>query len=105
MDGEVRAELDRLHDEEKRQNHRLENCERKLADITDLTVAVKELALNSKYTKEKVEAIDQRLESIEKEPSEAAKDARATIRRSVITFLAGALLMGAAWLIANHGGI
>lgn len=105
MDGEVRAELDRIHDEETRQNHRLEALETKQNDIADLTISVKELAISSKYTAQKVENIDTRLASIEKEPIQTIKEAKATAIKTVVAFALGIALTAFMWLISNHGGI
>lgn len=103
MDGEIRSELDRIHDEDERQNKRLEILEAKQNDIADLTISVKELAINSKYTAKKVENIDARLDSIEKEPIRTVQEVKATTIKTAVAFALGILLSAIYWLVINHG--
>lgn len=105
MDGEIRAEFDRIHDEDKRQNVRIASLEEGQKNLADLTLSVKELAINTKFMAEKVNKIDTRLAKIEAEPAEAVKDAKATAIRTAIAFIAGAFCVALGWLFVNHGGL
>ena len=49
MDETVRAELERIHDEDKRQNKRLDAVEESVKEIHDISRAVDRLATNMEH--------------------------------------------------------
>ena len=82
----------RIEAEEDRQNHRLNNLEDTMRQLTDLTVAVREMATSMQGMKETLERQGQRLEVIEKEPADNWKKAVWLIVAAVIGFGIHALL-------------
>lgn len=112
MDGEVKARFENVDAEFKRVNHRLEDLEQDRKEMRELVGSVKELALNSKYTKEKIEGmsdqisgIDTRLENIEKKPLSVLDTAKSSAIGVVVAFIVGVLLSAAVWAIKNGGGL
>lgn len=82
----------RIEAEEQRQNHRLNNLEDTMRQLTDLTVAVREMATNMAAMKDTLEAQGKRLEEIEKEPADNWRKAIWIIIAAVIGFGIHALL-------------
>ena len=63
--GEHNEFVRRIEEEEARQNHRISILEQSLREITDLTLTVKELAVNMKHMATEQEKQGKRLEAIE----------------------------------------
>lgn len=82
----------RIEAEEQRQNHRLNDLEATLHQLTDLTVAVKEMAVSMSAMKDTLEAQGKRLEEIEKEPAQNWKKAVWIVVAAAIGFGIHALL-------------
>lgn len=84
-----RAEYDermkRIDDENTRQNHRLQKLEDVVTNINELTVAVKELAVNMASMQRELEKQGKRLEAIEAEPADNWKHLIRTILTVVVT--------------------
>lgn len=68
MDEAIRAELQRLHDEEERQNNRLKELEMGIREIRDISISVGKLAVSVEAIAREVHKQGERLESIEKKP-------------------------------------
>lgn len=82
----------RIEAEEQRQNHRLNDLEATMHQLTDLTVAVKEMAVSMSAMKDTLEAQGKRLEEIEKEPAQNWKKAVWIVVAAAIGFGIHALL-------------
>lgn len=82
----------RIEAEEARQNHRLNNLEDSIKQLTDLTVAVREMATSMSAMKDSLEAQGKRLEAIEKEPGENWRKAVWIVVAAVVGFGIHALL-------------
>lgn len=82
----------RIEAEEQRQNHRLGALEDTMRQLTDLTVAVKEMAVSLSAMKDTLEAQGKRLEEIEKEPGQNWKKAVWLVVAAVVGFGIHALL-------------
>ena len=82
----------RIEAEEARQNHRLNNLEDTIKQLTDLTVAVREMATSMSAMKDSLEAQGKRLEMIEKEPGENWKKVVWLVIAAVVGFGIHALL-------------
>lgn len=68
----------------------------KVDNITDLTIAVKEIATEVKIMREEVTKLTNRVDNIEKEPAEDYKEIKRNVLKQVITFVVGAILSGIA---------
>lgn len=69
----METENQRLIDENNRQNKRLELVEESVHQISDLTISVKEMAVNMGDMLKELEKQGERLEKLEQEPAEAHK--------------------------------
>lgn len=68
----------------------------KVDNITELTIAVKEIAIEVKNMREEMTKLTNRVDQIEKEPGEEYKDLKKNVIKQVITFIVGAILSGIA---------
>ena len=71
----------------------------KVDNITELTIAVKEIAIEVKNMREEMTKLTTRVDQIEKEPAEEYKDIKKNVAKQVITFIVGAILSGIAVFI------
>ena len=69
----METENQRLIDENNRQNKRLELVEESVHQISDLTISVKEMAVNMGDMLKELEKQGERLEKLEQEPAQAHK--------------------------------
>ena len=69
--------------------HRLDELKRDVSDIHRLTVSVELIARRTEETADRVASIDRRLETVEKEPAEAAKYLRRTVIACLVSAAAG----------------
>ena len=73
----------------------------KVDNITDLTIAVKEIATEVKIMREEMTKLTTRVDQIENEPGEEYKEIKKNLIKQIVTFIAGAILSGIAVFIAN----
>lgn len=66
MDEATREAFERIHDEDKRQNRRLDELERVTKTLQEITSSVQELALNMKHMAEEQAKQGQKLDQLEK---------------------------------------
>lgn len=101
MDEAVKAEIERLHDEDRRQNRRLELLEESVKSIQDLTVSVHMLAHDMKQMLEEQKEQGKRLDKLEQEPANAWKQVKTTIITAVVSTIAGGLATGLIFILAR----
>lgn len=77
----------------------IEKLNGKVDNITDLTIAVKEIATEVKIMREEVTKLTNRVDQIEKEPAEDYKEIKKNVVKQIITFVVGAILSGIAVFI------
>lgn len=77
----------------------IEKLNDKVDNITDLTIAVKEIATEVKIMREEMTKLTSRVDQIEKEPAEDYKEIKKNVVKQVITFVVGAILSGVAVFI------
>lgn len=77
----------------------IEKLNNKVDNITDLTIAVKEIATEVKIMREEVTKLTTRVDQIEKEPAEDYKEIKKNLVKQIITFVVGAILSGIAVFI------
>ena len=90
MDETVRAELERIHDEDRRQNKRLDALEEQGKILNDLAMSVQRLAIGVETLSGKQDEMNSRLEEIERRPATAWT----LMTRTIITTIAGAIAGG-----------
>lgn len=89
MDGETRAELDRVHDEDKRQNHRLDDLETKMLAVEQMNISMHELAINTNNIAQEMKKQGDRLEKLEKKPGESWNNVQNMVLSAVVSALCG----------------
>lgn len=75
----------RIDERIKRSEARIGQAEQDIKTLTDLTVAVKEMAISLQGVKDEMAKQGERLEKIEAEPADAWRDVKKTIITVIIT--------------------
>lgn len=101
MDEAVKVELQRLHDEEHRQNRRIELLEESVKSIQELTISVHTLAHDMKQMLEEQREQGNRLDQLEQEPADAWKRVKTTIITAILSTIAGGLATGLIFVLAR----
>ncbi len=101
MDNETKVEIERLHDEDKRQNHRLDQLEENIKVIQELTLSVHTLAHDMKQMLDELKDQGERLDKLEQEPADTWKKFKTTILTAIISAAAGSLVTGLGILLAQ----
>lgn len=86
--GEYEERIARIDDENNRQNRRLENLERVVDKINDLTSSIREMTLSLSSMQKELEKQGTRLEAIEEEPADKWR----TLSKTVLTVIASAVI-------------
>ncbi len=94
MDDEIRVELERIRDEDRRQNRRLELLEESIKAIQELTISVHTLAHDMQQMLEEQRSQGKRLGQLEDEPAKSWKQAKTTLITAALSALAGSLVSG-----------
>lgn len=102
MDNETRVEIERLHDEDKRQNRRIDQLEENIKVIQELTISVHTLAHDMKQMLEEQKDQGERLDKLEQEPANTWKTVKTTIITAIISAAAGSLVTGLIFLLAQN---
>ena len=84
--------LVRVDESVKIAHKRIDHLEETTKDIRDLTFGVKEIATEMKHMRADVNKLDERVASIEKEPTDEYKDTKKQIRNTIISGVIGTLL-------------
>ena len=96
MRGEYEERIGRIDDENNRQNKRLDNLEKVVDKITDLTSSIREMTISLGSMQKELEKQGQRLEAIEDEPAEKWR----TLTKTVLTVIVSAVI---GYLLARGG--
>lgn len=102
MDEATREAFERIHDEDKRQNRRLDELERVTKTLQEITSSVQELALNMKHMAEEQAKQGQKLDQLEKAPLDNLKAAEATAQSTIVGIIVGALATGLIQIIVAN---
>lgn len=78
----------RIEDENTRQNHRISNLEDTVKQVQELTVSVREMAVNIGQMTKELSKQGERLEAIEKEPATKWKQASWIVLSVILTAMA-----------------
>lgn len=73
-------------------HHRIDKMENDIGEIKELTIAVKEIAMETKANREDVNKMNERLETIEQKPSKNWEKVVTTIIGTVVGAIAGAVI-------------
>lgn len=102
MDEIIKAELDRIHDEDSRQNHRLSELEETVKQLNDLVLSIQRLTMSVESLAKDVQKQGQKLEHIERAPLERISSAKQTALNTVIGIVIGALAVGLIAMISQN---
>lgn len=92
----------RMEEEHSRQNRRIELLEESVKSIQDLTVCVHELAHDMKQMLEEQKEQGERLDKLEQGPGDTWQRIKAKAMDTAVGLIAGALVMGAAVMVAQY---
>lgn len=82
----------RQDDENKRQNRRIDAIEKNVEQINALTVSVERMATNMEHMLEVMKQQGERLDKLEREPSETGRQVKMAIITSIISAVVGAVV-------------
>ena len=100
MDEVTKAEIERLHDEERRQNKRLDLLEQNVETQHSIAMSVQKLAINMEQMLEEQKEQGKRLDKLESEPAENWSSMKRTIFNTIVGAIAGVLASGMIYIIA-----
>lgn len=101
MDEAIKAEIERLHDEDRRQNKRLEMLEGLVREIQSLALSVHGLAKDMEQMLHEQRDQGRRLDALEREPAEAWKNAKKTFITVILSTIAGGMATGLIFIISQ----
>ena len=102
MDELTKVELDRIRDENDRQNHRIDKLERTMEEIRKISTSVEKLAINMENMLSEQKKQGDRLNELEAKPAEAWTTMQRTILTTICGALAGAVAYGLMQMIAVY---
>lgn len=102
MDEAIKAEFERLRDEDTRQNRRLEILEKNVAAQQQIAMSVQELALNMKQMLKEQEKQGARLDKLEREPADTWQRIKIKAIDTAVGLIAGAAITGVAVMAAQY---
>lgn len=73
-------------------HHRIDKMESEIGEIKELTIAVKEIAMETKATREDVNDMNGRLKVVEEKPAKNWDKVTSTILGTVVGAIAGAVI-------------
>ena len=73
-------------------HHRLDKLENDIGEIKELTIAVKEIAMETKANREDVNKMNERSESIEQKPQKKWESVVDTIIKTIVGAIVGAII-------------
>lgn len=73
-------------------HHRIDKMEADIGEIKELTIAVKEIAMETKATREDVNDMNGRLKAVEEKPAKNWDKVTSTIIGTVVGAIAGAII-------------
>ena len=73
-------------------HHRIDKLEEDVGEIKELTIAVKEIAMETKANREDVNKMNERLENIEQKPAKNWDKAVSTVIGTIAGAIAGGLI-------------
>lgn len=94
MDELTKEAIERIKDEENRQNKRLEKLEESISQIQAISVSVEKLAINMEHMVAELKEQGVRLGKLENEPAEAWNKTKNTIITAIVSGLATLILSG-----------
>ena len=101
MDEATKVELERLRDEDKRQNHRLDILEENSKVIHDLAMSVHALAHDMSRMLEEQRSQGDRLDRLEAAPGKQWNHIKTTIITAIVSTIAGSMATGLIFILSQ----
>lgn len=98
-DGFHKEFAERMAEEDRRQNKRIDILEENINHINDLTVSVEKMAVNMSNMLEELKKQGERLEELENEPVETFNQIKTTIITALISTIVGAAVTAVLMLL------
>lgn len=89
---DVQVQVAHLEEREKSNTHRIDKLEEEVSEIKDLTIAVKEIATETKHMREEQNNMSKRLSTIEEKPAKNWDKVVSTAIGTIVGGLIGAVL-------------
>ena len=102
MDEAVKAELERLRDEDRRQNKRIEVLDESVKAIQDLVLSVHTLAHDMKGRLEEQKELGKRLDKLEQEPGNRWRRMWDKVIDTAVGIIAGGAVTGLVILASQY---
>ena len=80
-------------------HHRLDKLEEDVGEIKELTIAVKEIAMETKANREDLNKMNERLKIIEEKPIKDYEETKKQVKKQVISFVTGIILTAIAFAL------
>lgn len=104
MDNNFGADIAELKANQKTIFHEMDEIKSEVKDLSRLTTAVEVIATETKATREQVDKIDHRLETIEHQPVKDYNKIKQTVICAVISTIVGGVLGAIISLVITSGG-
>lgn len=101
MDEAIKVEIDRLRDEDRRQNQRLKLLEENSKVIHDLAMSVHALAHDMNRMLEEQKSQGERLDRLEAAPGKQWNHIKTTIITAIVSTLAGSMATGLIFMLSQ----
>ena len=101
MDEVTKVEIERLREEDNRQNARIKKLEENFEAINSIAISVERLSINMQHMLEEQKNQGKRLDTLESEPASNWNNAKRVILNSILTVFASGIGAGLIWLIVN----
>lgn len=101
MDDITKAEIERIHDEDTRQNKRLEKLEESVGQLTELVLNIQRLTISVESLTKEVQKQGERVEKLESKPAEAWSTMQRTLFTTIVSAVGGGLAVGFFQVIVN----
>lgn len=102
MDEATRVEIERLRDEDKRQNRRIEVLEQSMETQQRIALSVEKLALNMEQMLKEQEKQGARLTALEQEPANRWSNMTRTIFNNITGAIITAVAGGILWAMMQY---
>ena len=101
MDAEVKLEIERIHDEDDRQNHRIDKLEGEMASLHKIETNIEKMLLCMSNMDKELAKQSTRLDKLETAPGEAWSNTKKTIFNAALGAITGAIAMAFLYAIIS----
>lgn len=102
MDETMKAEINRLWDESKRQNKRIDILEEDIKELKQLAFSVERLAVQMENMNKVITKVSTDIEEVKNRPAAAWNNATKTILTTIISVIAGGAAVALVQAVAAH---